>query len=44
MVIFVFTFLRHFIEEKHIMDNFTEDDEVIKFINTTVTKIVLRKV
>ena len=35
---------RHFIEEKHIMDNFTEDDEVIKFINATVTKIVLRKV
>ena len=35
---------RHFIEEKHIMDNFTEDDEVIKFINATVAKIVLRKV
>jgi len=31
---------RHYIEEKHIKDEFTESDNVIKFINATVGRVV----
>ena len=34
---------KHFVEEKEIADNFSEDDPVITFINSIVRKIVARR-
>ena len=34
---------KHFVEEKQITDNFSEDDPIITFINSIVRKIVSRR-